>query len=384
MGTPTVNGTNAGAPDNAVPVAAGQPATVTVPVTNTGTSTVGNVTSTTPSGAMTCYDSTLTASESTVCTGPFTPAADTTAVPVTVTGTTANGEQAGTTGTAYVAPAPDPAGNGSDTGCSCHLTMGTPTVNGTNAGAPDNAVPVAAGQPATVTVPVTNTGTSTVGNVSGATSIGAMTCADSTLAAKESTLCTGTVTPAADTTVAPVTVTGTTANGEQASATGTAYLAPAGPAPVPAPVPAPAPAPGTGDPHGGSGNLPGTHPGSPSGGSTGGTAGHQTGGTAHGTTGTATGHPVGGGHGGLTSSAVGSAHEAGAHSGSVAAATHGSSGEHVDAGYPVPAGAVEAGGGGTAGDHQGVIGGIVGGGLAVLVIALLMVTAVSARRRHLR
>ncbi|RSN49472.1 hypothetical protein DMC64_02600 [Amycolatopsis sp. WAC 04197] len=72
-------------------------------------------------------------------------------------------------------------------------------------------------------------------------------------------------------------------------------------------------------------------------------------------------------------------HAAGAHSGSVEASLHGASGEHVDAGYPVPAGAVEAGGGGTADDQWPV-----GGGLAFLVIALLMVTAVSARRRHLR
>jgi hypothetical protein len=177
LGAPTVNARPAGNPPGA-PIAAGRPAALTMPVTNSGTSPVTGLTSSSPLGGLRCDTATLPPGQTTTCRVTTTAATGSQTVPVTATGTGSLGEALVATKPAYYSGL---AGG--------RLEIGTPTVNGVAAGA--NPGPrLAPGATAKVVVPVTNGGDASVRGVSGSSASGALRCADAVLAPGATTACT--------------------------------------------------------------------------------------------------------------------------------------------------------------------------------------------------
>ncbi len=232
MGTPAVNGTPAGAPGSAL-VSAGEPATVAVPVSNTGDVTVTNLTVSGPGGAMTCGRTTLAVDASTTCSGSYSPSAGGQSAPIRAVGSTPDGGRVSSSALLFVtgltggAGSPgnpgNPGGGSPDKGCDCDLTSGTPTVGGNAAGGPGN-VRVPEGSTTTVSIPVYNSGDRTVSNLSATSPDGRLTCADAELAPTESTACSGPVQVEAGNQSVPITVSGKTPDGERTSADGIAYI----------------------------------------------------------------------------------------------------------------------------------------------------------------
>jgi hypothetical protein len=256
-GTPTVNGKSAGAHGTAAaPVA--QPATISVPVSNTGMANVTGLAATGPDGDLTCASTTLAPGEAATCSGSYTPELGDQAVPITVAGSTSDGGNATSTGLLFVTglvgagtqtsggasgsttPAGSTsgtngepvdttgstsptAGNTSSETCHCVLTAGTPNVAGKAAGAPGTAT-APTGTPSSLTIPVSNTGTEPVSDLSATSTEGPLTCASSELAPAESTSCTGSLTPESGDQVVPIQVSGTTPDGSNAWTEGAAFV----------------------------------------------------------------------------------------------------------------------------------------------------------------
>ncbi|HZX02687.1 hypothetical protein, partial [Kribbella sp.] len=181
-GTPTVNGKPAGQRPGPS-VKPGDTTTVAVPISNTGKDPVTNLQGTSSTGTMTCGKSTLNPGESTTCTTTYTATPGNKTVQYAVTGTSGT-TPIKTVGTIYYqGQTPTPG----------KVTTGTPTINGKPAGQRPGPR-VDPGQPATVTVPVSNTGNTPVTNLKGTSNAGQLTCGRATLNPGESTTCTATYT----------------------------------------------------------------------------------------------------------------------------------------------------------------------------------------------
>ncbi|MBN9619049.1 MAG: hypothetical protein J0H43_04880, partial [Actinobacteria bacterium] len=174
VSNPTVNNTPAGSAPGPQ-VTTGQPAQVTVTVTDSGTTPVSAITSTTPNGSMQCTDTSLTVGQSTTCTITSPAQSGAVSVPVSVTGSGPDGSPITSGTTVYYTGTP-----GGTTGG--QLTVSNPTVNNN----PADSAPgpqVTTGQPAQVTVTVTDSGTTPISAISGTSPSGNLQCANSSLTA---------------------------------------------------------------------------------------------------------------------------------------------------------------------------------------------------------
>ncbi|MGH3095205.1 MAG: hypothetical protein ACRDMV_04300, partial [Streptosporangiales bacterium] len=103
-----------------------------------------------------------------------------------------------------------------------NLAISSPTVNGEPA-ATAPGPEVTAGQSADVVVTATNNGTTTISNISGTSSTGSLTCAQTSLAAGQSTTCTMSTTAVEGVQVVSVTVTGIDESGASMTDDGNVY-----------------------------------------------------------------------------------------------------------------------------------------------------------------
>ncbi|WP_427886973.1 hypothetical protein ACQHIV_29060 [Kribbella sp. GL6] len=211
VGRATVGGKPAGQRPGPA-VRPGDRTTVSVPVTNTGETGVRNLAASTPQGRMACDKTSLKPGESTTCTMSTTAVQGNQQVPVKVTGIAGNAEPVASGTTAYYSTSKDRSA----------ITVGRPVVNGKSAsGRPGPRV--TPGKPATVVVPVRNTGSTRVSNLTASTPGGRLACAKSTLRPGESTTCTATTTAQPGTHNATFTASATGPDGSTTSAATTAF-----------------------------------------------------------------------------------------------------------------------------------------------------------------
>jgi len=208
---PTINDESA-ANEPGPQVAPGDQAEIQATVTNTGDTDVEDLQGSAGDDALTCESTDLAPGESTTCSATVDAQSGDQSLPLEVTAADSDGDDVSDTTTAnYQGEQP---GSGTT-----EVTIGEPTVNGRPAGSGSGPA-VTKGQPATVAVPITNTGDTTVEDVSGSTPDGELTCTDTSLAPGESTVCRGTIVAESGSQELPVTVVATDPqDGTEASAT---------------------------------------------------------------------------------------------------------------------------------------------------------------------
>ncbi|MBZ2197140.1 hypothetical protein, partial [Occultella gossypii] len=166
------------------PEGVGEQITMTIPVTNSGDTTITTLVAQSNVGEMTCEAATLAAGASTTCSVTFTPTEGENTVTVTFVDET-DTSKVGSFLFVLIYQGPD---RGSNT---VTFTVNQPSVEVI----PAAGTPEGAGEQIRMTIPVTNSGDTTVASLVAQSESGEVTCAAATLAAGASTTCSVTVTP---------------------------------------------------------------------------------------------------------------------------------------------------------------------------------------------
>lgn len=239
-GTPTVAGKAAGSPGKAV-LPVGTPGSLTVLVSNTGAKPVTELSATSTEGPLTCASSELAPAESTSCTGSLNPKEGDQVVPIQVSGKTPDGSTTWTEGAAFVTGTPagttpgstdgttepgttDGTDGSTDTSSTDQaLRISEPTVDDVPAGEPGSAK-AEAHKPAAVTFVVSNNTDDEVQGLTGRVGSRGVTCTDTELAPGETATCRGRLFPQVGEQAAPITMSGTLADGRTTQASRSVYL----------------------------------------------------------------------------------------------------------------------------------------------------------------